>query len=240
MTKPTITAKAIGELSKETRKPVLAAWLGGTSVREGVELLNKAGVATYTTPEAAVRAFMTLVHYARNLETLYETPRDIPVKFTLDRQELRKRFTTLVPEGLTTVSETTSKLLLEAYGIPVTPAEPARTHDEAVEIARRIGYPVVAKIWSPDISHKTDVDGVALNIRNEDQLRGAFLRIVETAKREIEGARVDGITVQPMATTSGGLELIVGAKQDPTFGSVVMVGTGGTAAEVFRDRALGF
>jgi acetyltransferase len=240
MTKPTVTAKAIGALSEETRKPILAAWLGGRSVREGVDLLNKAGVATYTTPEEAVRAFMTLVRYARNLDTQFETPRDIPVKFTLDRQELRERFASVVPEGRTTLPETTSKQLLEAYGIPVTPAEPARTHDEAVEIARRIGYPVVAKIWSPDISHKTDVDGVALNLRNEDELRGAFLRIVETARRAMPDAHVEGITVQPMAIVSGGHELIVGAKRDATFGTVVMVGTGGTAAEVFQDRALSF
>ncbi|RLE30664.1 GNAT family N-acetyltransferase [Candidatus Acetothermia bacterium] len=239
MTDATGTAQALAQLAKGSRKPILAAWMGGAAVQEGIQLLNQAGVATYTTPEQAVRAFMHLVHYGRNLDMLYQTPREVPVKFALDREEVRARFEKVFAEGPEVLTEELSKELLTAYGIPVTQPRPARTADEALEIAEELGYPVVLKIWSPEITHKTDVGGVALGLRNAKAVRAAFAQIVARAKELRPDAEVLGVTVQRMVTARDGFELILGAKKDPTFGTVIMAGMGGIAAEVFRDRALG-
>jgi acetyltransferase len=239
MTNPTATAKELGELAAGARKPILAAWLGGGRMREGAQILGRAGVPCYGTPEEAVQAFMTLVAYARNLEALYETPREIPVEFPLDRQDLRARFGTLVPDESDTLSETASKTVLGAYGIPVTLPVPAADAEAAVRTAAQLGYPVVLKLDSPDITHKSDVGGVALDLADEAAVRAAFARIVADARRARPGARVSGVTVQRMVRRGDGLELIVGARQDPVFGAVILVGMGGVTAEVLRDRTLG-
>jgi acetyltransferase len=238
MTDGTGTAQTIAQLAKHARKPVLAAWMGGGAVSEGVQILNEAGIPCYATPEKAVSAFMHLVSYARNLEILHETPRDIPVAFSLDRQRMRDLFDTLLTEGGDVLSENLSKAFLEAYEIPVTKPLLARSADEAAAVARRLGYPVVMKIHSPQITHKTDVGGVVLNLANDEAVRQAFDRIVKGTTELRPDAQVFGVTIQQMVTYPHGFELIVGTKKDPVFGSVIMVGMGGTAAEVFRDRAL--
>ncbi len=238
MTDPTGTAKAVGEVARGAHKPVLAAWMGGQSVSDGAEVLNQAGIPTYRTPEKAVRAFMHLVSYARNLSTLHETPRDIPMAFTLDRQRLRGVFNTIFTEGNEVLSENVSKAFLEAYEIPVIKPYLARSADEAVDVARRCGYPVVLKIHSPQITHKTDVGGVVLNLSNDDAVRQAFDRITKTAAEKRPDAQIVGVTVQKMVSYPVSFELILGTKKDPLFGAVIMVGMGGVAAEVFRDRAL--
>lgn len=238
MTDATGTAKAVGETAHGAHKPVLTAWMGGETVSDGAQILNQAGIPTYRTPEKAVRAFMHLVSYARNLSTLHETPRDIPMSFTLDRKRLRGVFDTLLTEGSEILSENVSKAFLEAYEIPVTKPYLARSADEAVEVARRCGYPVVLKIHSPQITHKTDVAGVMLNLSNDDNVRQAFERITKTAAEKRPDAQIVGVTVQKMVSYPNSFELILGTKKDPVFGSVIMVGMGGVAAEVFRDRAL--
>jgi acetyltransferase len=239
MTDPTATARAVAEVTKGARKPVLAAWMGGRVVGDGCQVLSEAGIPAYTTPEQGVRAFMHLVTYARNLQILHETPRDMPVEFTLDRQRLRGVFNTILTEGEDILSENVSKAFLEAYEIPVTKPQSARTAAEAVDVARQIGYPVVMKIHSPQITHKTDVGGVALNLTNDDELRRAFDKMVARAKQKRPDAEIRGVTVQKMITYPNSFELIMGTKKDPVFGSVIMVGMGGTAAELFQDRALG-
>ncbi|MBN1394628.1 MAG: bifunctional acetate--CoA ligase family protein/GNAT family N-acetyltransferase [Pirellulales bacterium] len=239
MTDPTATARAVGEAAHHAHKPVLAAWMGGRVVADGVQILNTAGIPTYNTPEKAVRAFMHLVSYARNLQILHETPKDIPLEFTLDRQRLRGVFDTILTEGNEILSENVSKAFLEAYEIPVTKPQAARSADEAVEVAHRIGYPVVLKIHSPQITHKTDVGGVILNISSDEKVREAFETITTRAKEKFPAAEIIGVTVQKMVSFPNSFELIMGTKKDPIFGSVIMVGMGGTAAEVFRDRALG-
>ena len=239
MTDPTATAQAVSDVAAHAHKPVLAAWMGSRVVSEGVQILSAAGIPTYTTPEQAVRAFMHLVSYARNLSILHETPRDIPVEFTLDRQRLRGVFNTILTEGQDILSENVSKAFLEAYEIPVTKPHAARTADEAVEVAHQIGYPVVLKIHSPQITHKTDVSGVVLNLASDEAVRRTFDRMVAKAKQVRPDAEIRGVTVQQMITYPNGFELIMGTKKDPIFGSVIMVGMGGIAAEVFRDRALG-
>ncbi len=238
MTDPTATAKAIAAAVTHSDKPVLTTWMGGKVVAEGIQVLNQAHVPTYGTAEQAVRAFMHLVSYARNLETLSETPRDIPVSFQLDSDK-QQTLTQMLREEGEVISETTSKLLLEAYGIPIIRPYPAATADEAVRLAQQVGYPVVLKVQSPQITHKTDVGGVVLNLQTEAEVRAAFDRIVSSAKSKRPDADVQGVTVQRMLDTKHGFELIVGAKRDPTFGAILLVGMGGVTAEIFRDRALG-
>ena len=240
MTNPTAIAKEISVLAATTPKPILAAWLGAARMQEGLRILNEAGIPTYTTPEQGVRAFMTLVGYARNLEILYETPKDIPVEFTLDRKALRDRFNALADGPENVLTEENSKALLEAYGIATARPVPAATVEDAVRAAKSMGYPVVLKILSPEITHKSDVGGVALDLVGAGAVREAFDRIVRGAAESLPEARIDGVTVQPMARLEGGVEMILGAKKDATFGTVLMAGLGGTAAELFGDRALGF
>lgn len=240
MTDPTATAQAIGAVAGgHSHKPVLAAWMGGRVVAEGIQLLNNAGIPTYNTPEKAVRAFMHLVSYARNLQILHETPKDIPLEFTLDRHRLRGVFNTILTEGGEILSENVSKAFLEAYEIPVTRAQAARTADEAVEVAHRVGYPVVMKIHSPQITHKTDVGGVALNLASDEKVRATFEAMTKRAKEQRPDADIVGVTIQKMVSYPNSFELIMGTKKDPIFGSVIMVGMGGVGAEVFQDRALG-
>ncbi|RPI97192.1 MAG: hypothetical protein EHM31_13930, partial [Candidatus Aminicenantes bacterium] len=151
MTNPTAVAREICAQAGATPKPVLAAWLGGAAMREGTNLLNEAGIPTYPTPEQAVKAFMTLVSYARNLEILYETPKDIPVDFPVDRKELRARFAGILTAAEGPLSESRSKELLASYGIPVTGPVAAATAGDAVAAAETAGYPVVLKSY-PRIS----------------------------------------------------------------------------------------
>ena len=239
MTDPTATARAVGQVALQSNKPVLAAWMGSRVVSEGISVLNGLGIPTYTTPVKAVRAFMHLVSYARNLETLYETPREMPLEFSLDRQRLRSLFNTFLTEGNEILSENVSKAFLEAYEIPVTKPQAARSADEAAEVANRLGYPVVLKIHSPQITHKTEVGGVVLNLPNEEAVRDTYTKMTERAKQKRPDAEIQGVTVQKMVTYPNSFELILGTKKDPVFGPVIMVGMGGVAAEVFKDRALG-
>jgi acetyltransferase len=239
MTEPAAVAEAVATAASHFRKPVLAAWMGSHMVREGIELLHARGIPTYKTPLKAVQAFMHLLSYARNRAILHETPRDLTLKFGLDRRKLQDHLHSFLAEGREVLSEAASKAVLEAYGIPVIRPYRAATDDEAVATARRIGYPVVVKIDSPQISHKSDVNGVALNLPDAAAVRMAFARVTERARQMRPDAEMAGVTVQSMMTYPNGYELILGTTKDPVFGPVIMVGLGGVAAEVFQDRAFG-
>ncbi|MDZ4182037.1 MAG: acetate--CoA ligase family protein, partial [Candidatus Cloacimonadaceae bacterium] len=238
MTNPGMTAKELGAIALTAQKPILAAWIGGGSMKEGIGILSEAGVATYGTPEQAIGAFMTLVAYSRNLKALYETPREVPVEFSLNRKEYRKTFDHILKESNGILSEEMSKSLLESYGIPTSRPRPASSPSEAMRIANEIGYPVVLKILSPDITHKTDVGGVILDLNSDAAVSEAFDRIVGNAARLMPDAKVEGVTVQPMIKLEDGIEMILGIKRDPVFGTVLMAGMGGIYAELFKDRAL--
>ncbi len=240
MTNPTAAAKAIGKLAETTPKPILAAWLGGATMRESIGILVDNGVATFRTPEQAVRAFMTLVSYARNLETLYETPKDIPVQFDWDREQLHKENIAGAFARGDILTETESKALLAAYGINVTRPIPAASASEAAAVAAKMGYPVVLKINSKEITHKTDIGGVVLNLKNEAEVVAAYEKIIANAAAACPTGRIDGVTVQPMVNNTGGIEMILGIKSDAVFGTVMMAGMGGTVAELMGERCLGF
>ena len=234
MTDPTATADLLAAENSHSPKPVLAAWMGGTTVHEGRRHLEAAGVPTYRTPEQAVGAFMHLVSYSRNQTTLHETPRAMPVTFDPGHVRLRQL---LASEPGATLSEAASKELLAGYGIATTRPVRAAGADDAVAAAAAIGFPVVVKVESPDVTHKTDVGGVVTNVATEPGVREAYERIASSLAERAPDARFDGVTVQQMVAEPGH-ELILGARKDPTFGAVIMVGAGGVGAEIFKDTAL--
>lgn len=240
MTDPTATAQAIANMSKNTTKSIMTSWMGGAAMHEGIQILNQNGISNYPAPEQAIRAFMTLSDYSENQQMLYETPREVPVSFQYDRNELRQKYLSEIFPKAKVLNEDDSKMLVNDYGIDTTHPTPAATEDEAVKIAEEKGYPVVLKIYSPDIIHKSDVGGVALNIENEEMVRATFRNMVKTAAEKRPEAKIEGITVQKMVDTRDGIELIVGTKKDPVFGTVMLVGMGGTTAELFKDQRLEF
>lgn len=233
-------AEAVVAVANHSRKPVVATWMGGQAVRHGIQRLNEAGFATHSTPEQAVRAFMHLVSYARNLESLYETPRELPVRFGVHRNELRQRLQPLFRKGASRfITQEQARSLLKAYGIPFADSAEVESREDAVRVARRIGYPVVLKILSPQVVHKVDIGGVALDLADDDAVAEAYERISRCAEDQGGNLDIQGILVQKMITTRRGIELILGAKKDPTFGPVIMVGSGGVATDITQDRALG-
>lgn len=238
MTDPTRTAELVGISAAKTRKPVLAVWMGGRSVEPGRELLNRAGIATYDSPDRAVRAFTYLYSYKRNREILYETPRQVPLDKWLDERKANEQVEELLGHGRRTLTEMESKSLLSAYGVLSTTPLPAHTSLEAIKIARQVGYPVVMKVHSPQILHKTEVHGVVTGVSSDEKTSRVFREIVSRARHMRPDAKVEGVTIQPMITSAEGIELIIGAKRDPVFGAVMMVGAGGVTAEVLHDRAL--
>ena len=238
MTDPVGAATHVAAVSAKTHKPVLAAWMGGVSAEAGRQILNQAGIATYESPERAVRAFMYLVSYRRNREILYETPRRVTLNGSVNVELARAEMAEALASGRETLTEMESKALLTSFGIPVTTPQPAYSPLGAVKVAQEIGYPVAMKVHSTKILHKTEVHGVVLGVSSDDEVQRIFQEIVDRAKRMRPDADVKGVTLQPMLSSAEGIELIVGAKKDPVFGSVMMVGAGGITAEVLGDRAL--
>jgi acetyltransferase len=237
-TDPTRTARALVNVAEQAQKPLLTAWMGGRGVRKGKEILNESGIPTYNTPEHAVHAFMHLVSYKRNREVLYETPREIPIAFSMDREEVKRRVEESVSGSQDVLSEMQSKSLLEAYGIAVTQPILAVSEEDALTTARRIGYPVVLKVHSRDIICKTEVEGVVLNVQNDDELRYTFQRIIASTESNRPRADVEGVTVQPMATSPRGQEMVLGAVKDSIFGSAIFVGMGGMATAFLSDWSI--
>ncbi|NLI82834.1 MAG: bifunctional acetate--CoA ligase family protein/GNAT family N-acetyltransferase [Deltaproteobacteria bacterium] len=237
LTNPTAVAESVTRILERRRVSIFTVWMGAGDVEKGREIFNRAGIPTYETPERAVHAFMTMYRYSRNLEMLQEIPPKLPRDLRFNQREASEIIQKGLEEGRKFLDEVESKRLLAAYGIPVNPTEAARSEDEAVAGAGAMGYPVVVKIHAKGISHKTDVDGVMLNLRNESDVRRAFRQVVENALLTQPDAEILGVTVQPML--KGHLyELIVGSVRDRDFGPVILFGMGGIMAEVLKDRAL--
>ncbi len=238
MTDPTETARQLVPFARAENKPLLASWMGGADVRAGKSVLNEAGIPTFDSPEAAIRAFLHMVQYRHNQELLYETPPAIPEDRAADPQRVRALISAARAAGRTLLTEDEAKELLAAYGIPVTPTVRAASADEAVAAARRIGYPVVLKLYSQTVTHKSDVGGVQLNLAADDAVRAAFQTIGANLKAHgLPPVGFEGVTVQPMVRDKG-YELIVGSSVDLQFGPVILFGAGGIMVEVFKDRAL--
>ncbi|MCC6805676.1 MAG: GNAT family N-acetyltransferase, partial [Anaerolineae bacterium] len=221
-------------------KPLLASWMGGPDVAAGEAILNRSNIPSFAFPDTAVHMFNYMWRYNYNLRSIYETP-ILPADSnneTPDRAQVESVIKQALAEGRTILTEYESKQVLSAYYIPTVSTQLAADADAAVAAAEKIGYPVVLKLNSRTITHKTDVGGVQLNLQDADAVRAAFGRI-ERAVSERAGAKhFQGVTVQPMIKLDG-YELIVGSSIDPQFGPVLLFGTGGTLVEVFKDRALG-
>jgi acetyltransferase len=238
MTDPADVARSMARSLKDRPYPVFAAWMGGRDVEEGIDILNQAGIPTYNTPERAVRSFMYLYHYHRNLEMLQEIPSLLPQVVEPDEEAARK----IVQEGLARekgiLTEVESKRLLACYGVKVNRTEGASSVDEALKLVRDMGYPVVMKVHSAQITHKTEAGGVKIDLQNEEDVRKAFEEIVEGARAYDPDAEEVGVSLQPMIRNPDA-EILLGAKRDEIFGPVILFGLGGIFAEVLEDRSLG-
>ena len=239
MTNPSEVAQSLAPYAKGSGKPLLASWMGGSSITEGEAMLNASGIPTFPFPDTAARTFTSMWRYQYNLRGLYETP---VLAGNAEPDELaRAQAENLIKDARTRghvlLNEFESKQLLSLYGIPTVETQIARGEDEAVVWARKIGYPVVLKVFSETITHKTDVGGVQLNLADEAAVRAAYNSIRTSVSEKAGAHHFGGVTVQPMAKLDG-YELILGSSVDPQFGPVLLFGSGGQLVEVYRDRAL--
>ena len=239
MTDPTQTAEQLKPYARLSGKPILASWMGGAEVEAGRTILNRAGIPSFHYPDTAARAFDYMWRYSYNLRGLYETPSlaGDDADGAADRDLAAQILAGVRAAGRTLLTEIESKRLLGAYNIPTVETRLATQEASAVQHADQLGYPVVLKLHSASITHKTDVGGVQLNLADAHAVRHAY-RAIEAGVRERAGeGHFQGVTVQPMIRRDG-YELIVGSSIDPQFGPVLLFGTGGQLVEVFADRAL--
>mgnify|MGYP000424249853 CR=1 FL=1 len=231
-------ANALLPLLRDTARNVLACWLGGESVAAARRMFSDAGIPTYDTPEEAVQAFLQIVHYQRNQDLLMQVPSSNPVDIPTDRAAAGAVIRAALAAGRTMLSEPEAKQVLAAYGIPVVETRIARTVEEAMVSAQEIGFPVAVKILSPDINHKSDVGGVALDLETALAVFSAAQGMQERLSALLPAARLQGFSVQAMARRPQASEVIIGMTTDPTFGPVILFGQGGVAVEVMDDHAI--
>lgn len=238
-TDPALVAHSVVAESKNVSvKPVYASWMGLATVRSGREVLEAGKIPWYPFPERAITTFMHMVHYRENLDMLFETPPDQPIELSdINRDKARQLVDKVRKSGRIQLDESESKQLLACYGIPVNIGQMASTADEAVALAQAIGYPVVMKIESPDIWHKTDVQGVRLDLQTDVEVRQAFDFLMENTRKKRPDARLNGVTVEKMLSMPH--ELLIGGVKDPVFGPVVVFGMGGVDTEIWQDSAIG-
>ena len=233
-----LVAQALAEVKRTMGKPLLSCWMGDASVVAGRGILNEAAIPTFRTPEAAVGAFGNIASFYKNQQLLQQTPPPLSTLAKPDIEGARLIIENVLAERRKVLTEMESKTLLSAFHIPVTQTILARTANEAMMIATQLGFPVALKIDSPDISHKSDVEGVALNILNATSVRDTFAQMMQTVARLRPDARINGVTVQTMARARRGREVCVGLVTDDPFGPVIAFGAGGTMIELIDDRAM--
>jgi acetyltransferase len=219
-------------------KTILTSFIGYGAVEEANRVFNANNIPTFTTPEQATKTYLYMYQYKRNLELLYETPEEIPVDVMAPKRPLMVILRNAATENRELLSEAEAKRFLQYYDFPVVKTEVAQTADEAVRLAQQIGYPVVLKILSPQIVHKTEAGGVVLDLNSENEVREAFKRIMQKTKEYDPQAEIQGVTVEQMIKKKG-YEVIIGAKCDSLFGPVILFGMGGIGVELFKDFALG-
>jgi len=235
---PVETAKITAELSRKTKKPILTSLMGEDDCWKARRILRKNGIPAFTTPEQAVSTFMYMNNYTRNLELLYETPEELSVELSIP---------TFLKEVLRRTSKEGRKILnlpealhfVEAYKIPTIETLVAKNHKEAVTAASKLGYPVVLKVLSPQITHKSKAEGVILNVWSPAQVKASFKSLAERVKKLKPEAKFQGVVIQPMIQKKR-CEILIGSKKDPHFGSVIVFGMGGIAVELLKDVSIGF
>ena len=238
MTDAAAAAQAVIDAAHGTHKPVLAAWMGEASVAAGRAQLNGAGLPAYADPEMAVEAFAHLAAFHRNQQLLLEAPPALGHEEAPDIERARRLVTDALAANATVLSAAQSKALLQAFRVPVVRTVRAPRLDDALAAAQEIGYPIALKIDSPDITHKSDVGGVCLGIRDAAGVRAAHAAMMKTVAERRPEARVSGVCVEPMASREDARELMAGIVRDPIFGPVIAFGAGGIAVEVLKDRVV--
>lgn len=231
-------ARALVEVKRAIGKPLLACWMGDTAVVAARGILKAAAIPSFRTPEAAVGAFGNIASFYRNQQLLQQTPSPLSTLAKPDIEGARLVIESVLAERRKVLTELESKTLLSAFHIPVTKTILARSANEAMMIATQLGFPVALKIDSPDISHKSDVQGVALNILNGTGARDTYNDMVQRVTRLLPNARINGVTVQNMAHARRGREICIGLVTDDPFGPVIAFGAGGTMIELIDDRAM--
>jgi len=234
---PTALAEAITKIAADRRKPMLTVWMGESAVRESREVFQRNNIPTYQTPEEAVKTYAYMYQYRRNLDQLYQTPQELPVVSSPPKAHLKVviRNAAKVRKSLT---QPEVDRFLDAYDIPRVEGALAKSADQAATVALDIGYPVTLKISSQDILHKTDIGGVVTGIDSAQAVRDQYKAIIERAQKAKPDARIDGIYVQKMVSNID-YELILGAKKDKDFGSVILFGMGGISVELLNDVSIG-
>jgi acetyltransferase len=221
-----------------TDKPIFVVLPGGVQAKAGRDLLSRSGFPTFPSPESAVRSFHYLLEYRRSLKMLTEVPRPTSTPLSIDRPGARSLVDGVIGSGRRLMTEFESKKLLSAYGIPVNETRVAESRIRAVELARELGYPVAAKVHSQRITHKSDIGGIRLDLRNADDVIDAFDQIRDSVRVHAPGESFGGVTIQKMVSEKGN-EVILGSRLDPDFGPVLVFGMGGVMTEIIKDRAVG-
>lgn len=224
------TAEVIAKYAKGAKKPILASFIGGVRLPDGLKILRDAGVPNYSFPEGAIQAFRAMADFKEWKDKPVETAPALKV----DKEAARRVIASARAAGRTTLGNEAMDLLA-AYGFNIPMSALAKTPDEAIARASEIGYPVVMKIASPEILHKSDVGGVKVGMRTADEVRNAFTQIVESSRKHVPNATIQGVQIQQMAPK--GREIIIGASYDGQFGHLLMFGLGGIYVEVLRDVA---
>ena len=237
MTDSVKIAEEISSIKEGFEKPILASWMGGQSIKKGSDILEKKDIPVFAYPEKAIKSFIYLYNYMRNLELLYQTPATIPHAFNPRTNENKKIIEKIKKEKRNYLKTEEVKKFLENYFIPMSKSGLAKSPKEAGEISDSLGYPVAMKVISPDITHKTDVEGVELNIFNKEDVIKTFNKINKKVKKNKPKAKIQGVLIDQM--DSKDYELLIGCKKDPIFGPSIVFGMGGVAVNVFRDIKIG-
>jgi acetyltransferase len=235
---PTELAESVVAVAEERIKPILTVWMGEDEVRDARQVFYSRNIPTYTSPEAAIKTYMYMCRYKRNLDLLYETPEELSVGLSPPSSHLKLLAKRALEEGRTLLTEDKADKFLDAFGIPRAQGVLCTSVDQAVSAASSMGYPVVLKIISPDIIHKVDAGGVITGVKSEAELREGFSGLLNSVRERLPQAQIEGVYVQRMITDVT-YELILGSKKDADFGSVILFGAGGIGVEVFRDFSMG-
>lgn len=219
-------------------KTILTSFMGNGAAHEANRIFNANNIPTYSTPEQAIKTYLTMYQYQRNLDIIYETPEELPVSAAPPRRPINVIFRYAALENREVLTEDEAKRVLKYYNFPVVDTAVANNVDEAVLYAKRFGFPVVLKILSPQIVHKSDVGGVILNVHSEAEVREAFETLIQRATAFNPNAQIIGVTVQPMVERKG-YEVIIGGKMDPVWGPTILFGMGGVGVELFKDYSIG-
>ncbi|QIK37105.1 bifunctional acetate--CoA ligase family protein/GNAT family N-acetyltransferase [Caldichromatium japonicum] len=235
---PLTAAQQVVEATRDSRKPVLACWMGGERVQEARTLLSQQNLPHFDSPETAIEALSFLAAHQRNQKLLMQSPAPLSYEDPPDVEGARLIIEGVMAEGRKVLGTVEAKAILAAFRIPTMQAILTRTPNEALMSAESLGLPVVMKISSPDLEHKSDVDGVRLNIDDAQSVRRTFTEILERARRLRPEARLDGVTVERMVATRAARELMIAVFRDKIFGPVIAFGAGGATFEILGDRAL--